>query len=203
MKIVADRREKLIPDLLIGLGVDVEVKELESADYVLPSFLVERKRVSDLLNSIKSGRIFSQLAKCGEVAKRDNLTPLLLIEGAVREIERRGMVNAVCGLLLILQFSSFKILFSPSPLSTAAILKMLLNYEKRLLKEKPRVVRVEDERITVLCAFPGIGVKRARKLLSHFGSLSKIFESSEEELEKVIPKNVAKRMKRILIQSPL
>jgi len=196
--IIADEREEVVPQLLSRLGVEVKIERLECGDYLLPSFIIERKRVGDLLNSIKSGRIFSQLSRCAEFASSNNLAPLLLIEGPIREIEKRGMVNAVSGFLLILQFSGFKVLFSPSPLATASILKSLLSFKRKDLREKPRVVRGDLPQLSVLCSFPGIGPKRGKKLLSHFRSLSRIFAASEEELRKVIPRSVARKMREIL-----
>jgi excinuclease ABC subunit C len=47
---------------------------------------------------------------------------------------------------------------------------------------------------TELTNIPNIGEKTAEKLLAHFGSLKKVQQANEEELEKVIGKSAAKKI---------
>ena len=41
---------------------------------------------------------------------------------------------------------------------------------------------------------PGIGEKRKKELLKHFGSLKKMKEASVEELNEVLPEDIAKNV---------
>ena len=45
---------------------------------------------------------------------------------------------------------------------------------------------------------PGIGDKRKKLLLKTFGSLKGIKEAKDEELEKILPKEVVKTLKEML-----
>jgi ERCC4-type nuclease len=44
---------------------------------------------------------------------------------------------------------------------------------------------MEDSIINLVANIPGVGEKRAKGLLSHFGSIEKIVHASKEELEAV------------------
>ncbi|MGB9772691.1 MAG: excinuclease ABC subunit UvrC [Bacteroidota bacterium] len=65
----------------------------------------------------------------------------------------------------------------------------------RLLRSK-RTIRTELE------AIPGIGPKRAKKLLEHFGSMKMVLKASEVELAAVVGKSVAQKLKEAFAQVP-
>ena len=86
IRIVADEREKRsgIPDLLKGIGINLEIKTLSVGDYIVaPETIVERKSISDLVSSIFDGRLFDQCNKLKEHFQ----FPIILIEGDMDEIE--------------------------------------------------------------------------------------------------------------------
>ena len=86
LRIVVDEREKKsgIPDLLKGIGINLEIKTLPIGDYIVaPEIIVERKTISDLISSIFDGRLFDQCNRLKEHYK----FPILLIEGDTSEIE--------------------------------------------------------------------------------------------------------------------
>src|SRR3989344_8810775 len=62
-KIIIDNREKnsLVISELINLGTEIELKQLQIADYLVNDVAVERKTINDLQSSIINKRIFSQL----------------------------------------------------------------------------------------------------------------------------------------------
>ena len=79
LRIVVDEREKKsgIPDLLKGIGINLEIKTLPIGDYIVaPETVVERKTISDLVSSIFDGRLFDQ---CNRL-KEHYQFPILLIE---------------------------------------------------------------------------------------------------------------------------
>ena len=87
LRIVVDEREKKsgIPDILKGIGINLEIKTLPIGDYIVaPETVVERKTISDLVSSIFDGRLFDQCNRLKENYK----FPILLIEGNMDEIEK-------------------------------------------------------------------------------------------------------------------
>ena len=61
----------------------------------------------------------------------------------------------------------------------------------RVLRSK-RIISSELDNI------PGIGVKRREMLLKHFGSTKKIKNATLEELEEILPKNLALKIKEMI-----
>lgn len=66
-----------LPALIHRRGIDIEPVTLEVGDYVLtPDICVERKSISDLIQSLNSGRLYNQ---CVAMCQHYN-RPVLLIE---------------------------------------------------------------------------------------------------------------------------
>src|SRR4051794_17059436 len=66
LMVTADVHEQTsrVPEILRGLGVQVEIRSLSRGDYIVgPQSLVERKTVADLHGSIASGRFWQQIGK--------------------------------------------------------------------------------------------------------------------------------------------
>ena len=61
-KIIADHREKnsLVISELISLGCEVEIKHLKVADFLIKGIAIERKTVSDFINSMINKRMVRQ-----------------------------------------------------------------------------------------------------------------------------------------------
>ncbi len=86
-KVIVDNREsKEIIKELIKEEIEVERKQLETADYILQTkninneiqnVGIERKTINDLLNSIIDKRLINQLI----ILKENFDIPLLIIEG--------------------------------------------------------------------------------------------------------------------------
>ncbi len=86
LRIIVDEREKKsgIPDLLNGIGINLEIKMLPVGDYIVaPETIVERKSISDLVSSVFDGRLFDQ---CNRM-KENFQFPIIIIEGDIDEIE--------------------------------------------------------------------------------------------------------------------
>lgn len=191
-KIIVDYREKnsLLYSELIGLNLEIEVKELKVADYLVNNIAIERKTVSDFISSLLNKRLLKQLEEMFQYKNR-----LLIIEGVDEQElypELGGIhPNAIRGFLLsILLKYKTPILFSKNYEDTAKFINILakkkekessLNVTKKTLNKKERLQ-------FILEGFPGIGPKNAKKLLEKFKTLKNIFNASEEELEKTIGK---------------
>lgn len=61
-----------------------------------------------------------------------------------------------------------------------------------------RTIRSKGSISSILDNIEGIGTKRKKELIKHFGSVTRIKEASIEELEKIIPNNIAIKLKEYL-----
>jgi len=129
LRIYADDREKVsgIPELLKELGVVVILTQLSVADYVISeNVAVERKAVTDLVNSVFDKRFFDQLNRLSEAYNN----PILIIEGdinIIRNITEKW--HAINNALIAATIDyNIKVLYSRDRRDTAEILKKLANY---------------------------------------------------------------------------
>ena len=112
-EITADYREKnslVIPELT-SLGINIETKELKVADYLVSGIAIERKTVSDFINSMKSGHLVHQLEELRQYESR-----LLIIEG----IDEQELYSD--------DFSEDKLGMHPNSIR-GFLLSILLNYK--------------------------------------------------------------------------
>lgn len=194
-KIIIDYRERnsLVASSLIELGFEIQFRELKVADYLVNNIAIERKTVSDFVNSIINKRIIRQLE---ELQQYDN--KLLIIEGIDEQElysddseEKTIHPNAIRGFLLSVTLKHrIPVILTKNYEDTAKYLAVLarkkekdssLNVTKKSLNKKERLQ-------FILEGFPGIGPKTAKKLLSHFGTLKNISNAPIEELTEVIGK---------------
>ena len=203
-RIIADYREKnsLVISELISLGINVEIKELKVADYIINSVAIERKTVSDFISSMINRRLINQLEELGQYPDR-----LLIIEG-IDEQELytdsenlRGVhPNSIRGFLLsILLKYKVPIIFTKNYQDTAKFFLILarrkskeipLNANKKTLSKKERLQFIIE-------GFPGIGPKTAKKLLKKFGTIKNIINATEKELKEILGKK-AENTKKII-----
>jgi len=194
-KIIADHREKnsLVISELIEQGADVQIKYLRVADFIIKDTAVERKTVSDFINSMINKRLITQLQEIKQYPSY-----LLLIEG-VNEQELYNdepgefgvHPNAIRGFLLsILLDFKVPIIFTKDYEDTA---RFLLVLAKRKEKEASirALKRARDKKESlqfILEGFPGIGPKTAKKLLKKYKTIKSIINTDIEELKKDIGK---------------
>lgn len=204
-KIIVDYREKnsLVVAEITSLGCDIEFRQLKVADYLVGGVAVERKTISDFINSMINHRLSRQLEEMQQYENR-----LLIVEGMdeqelYTDESQAGMhPNSVRGFLLsILLKYRVPIIFTKNYSDTACFLSVL---SKRKSKEMSLNVNKKslnkNERMQfILEGFPGIGPKTARKLLKKFKSVPKIINASPEELREAIGKK-ADAVIRILSQ---
>jgi len=190
LRIIADEREKPsgVPDALRSLGVSVEYRVLEVADYVVGSYAIERKSVRDFVSSLYSGRLFDQAHRLGEAYD----AIFLIVEGSLWE-EIRGARNprSLWGALIssVLDFG-LNTFFAPDEKQTAQFLITLGRGGRHrrgsggppMIVRKPRTADMKRVQVSILSSLPGIGPKMAEQLLTHFGSLRKVFAASTTEM---------------------
>jgi len=205
MKIIADIREKnsLIISELISKGIEVELKHLLVADYIIGDIAIERKTASDFISSIINKRLMRQLEELKQYPKQ-----ILVIEGLedIDFSESKFHPNAVKGMLLsVLTDYAVPVLLTKDYEETAEYMVLLIKkFDKKQteigLRAKKRAYNLAEQQQMILEGFPGIGPSIAKKLLKKFKTIKKIINADEKELEKIekLNKNKIENMKRII-----
>jgi len=201
IEIFADSREAPeVVDHVRKYGVIVNLKQLDLGDYLLSDrMVVERKTANDFEASIVDGRLFEQAGRL-----EDNYDfPILIIEGQLKAM--RIHQDAFMGAFMAM-FVDFgiQIINTRNEEETAKMIYLLAKREQlkdkrpiRLL-EKKKAYTLEHQQLRVLEAFPTIGPIMAKKLLDEFGSLDKVFSADIKELEAVLGKAKASKLKDLL-----
>jgi len=184
-------------------NVELKVKNLEVADYVLSDRVaVERKTSDDFIESLIKGErdLFSQLLSLRKSYSR----PVLIIEG---ELYGRLHPNAIRGALAAIVVDlGIPIIQTKSSKETAEILMAIARREQEL---KAREVTLhtgktkkslKEQQEYIVSAISNIGPVIARNLLKHFRTIENIVNASEEELIKVpkVGKKIAQKIREVL-----
>ncbi len=199
MKIIIDHREARgsLPRKLYDLGLEIDTQTLEVGDFIISEdVVVELKKVSDFVNSLVDGRLFSQAKEL----KENFVKPIYIIEGdltelfEIRNVHPNAIRAAMISLLLDYQVP---FLFSSSESETANILCSLVKREQKDggksigLRGSKRVWTLEEKQQFLIEGLPLVGPKLAKSLLQEFKSPTNILEASEEDMltiEKLGPK---------------
>jgi Fanconi anemia group M protein len=213
IKVIVDHREdkKLIKEL-IKKKLDVEKKQLISADVILETTTkngkrdkvgIEIKKQNDFLNSMIDKRLLTQLINL----KENFSIPILIIEGSDNMYELRNFhPNSIRGMLSSVAIDyQIPILHTRNHRDTAALIETMakrINKSSKSLsllkKKKPLTTKELQEYI--IESLPGVGPTLAKSLLSRFKTVKKIMNAKEERLQKIekIGSKKAKEIKRIL-----
>jgi ERCC4-type nuclease len=190
LRIVADTREAHsgVPNLLAAMDdVDLMERRLTIGDYRLGNTaIVERKTVRDLHLTLVTGRFWRQLRQL-----RSFTWPYLIIEGAPLDA---GPVDprAIRGVCLAAMDLGVLIVWSQDPVDTARWIHRIAARRSRWFERDRPVYAQRPKRASsdvvaeaILAAVPGVSVKRARALISAFGSVREIALASARDLVRV------------------
>jgi len=192
LKITADQHEKnsLVISELTSLGIEVEIKHLLVADFLVKDVAIERKTVSDFLSSMINKRLTRQLQELQQYPNK-----LLIIEGIdEHELYNEGNSinpNAVRGFLLsILLKHKIPIIFTKDYEDTAKFLVVLAKKQETetSIRARKKAFNKKEQLQYILEGFPGIGPKTAKKMLKKYKTIKKIANTSIEKLKKEIGK---------------
>ncbi|HET7644675.1 MAG TPA: ERCC4 domain-containing protein [Nitrososphaeraceae archaeon] len=221
-RIVVDERERnsRVPKFLIEDGAQIDFARLSVGDYIIaPEIAIERKTISDLINSIYDGRLFIQCSDLIQFYSK----PILLIEGNILnlqfenftekqndeiEITVEKILQIYDALATVALIFRIPIIHSPSANYTSKFLIILLNKAIKsgitingpLIKRIKKGNHIQLQQLSILSSLPGVGDKLAIKLLKKFGTPSRAINASISELS-LIPgfgKARAEKMKKIL-----
>ncbi len=194
-KIIVDYREKnsLVPSKLISLGFDIEFKEMRVGDYLVKNVIIERKTISDFINSMINKRLLKQIEGLKQFQKK-----LLIIEGFEEQelysddLEKNKInPNSIRGFLLSISLKhNIPILFTKNPEDSAKFMKIIANKKEKeiSLKSKKKNLNKKEQLQFILEGFPGIGPKTSKKLLKKFGTIQNVINAPKENLEEILGK---------------
>jgi Fanconi anemia group M protein len=186
-KIVIDDREtsSKVVEVLSGMGAAIRLERLASGDYAIGDrILVERKTAPDFLDTLVNRDLLGQVKAMADAVIR----PVLIIEGGDLYTQRDIHPNAIRGVLAALSIDmGVSVLFSRDEQDTAQMLMVIAKREESARgehKAHPHKTHrsVKEEQEYIISAFPEIGMRNARLLLSHFGSIQGIVNATLEEL---------------------
>lgn len=186
MTIVADSREPTN---------NFKTEELPAGDYVVTGnddgIIIERKEWTDLVSSVRSGKIYQQLRMCRE---QDDYRVILLIEGkranAVKYAnsnpkELRRFLSSI-----VATMPEINLIFTKNHKETVKFVRDLDDWlskegeQKHAIRETEKVPANRRPEYLVL-GLPNVGPKTADALLNEFGTALDVFTASEEELQEV------------------
>jgi Fanconi anemia group M protein len=206
--IYADTREQAsgVVRKLMRDDAMVKVKQLEFGDFVITdSIVIERKTVSDFLESMLDGRLFNQLIKMSSNYE----SPLLIVEGNMEDLFSLRNVhrNAIIGMLTSIALNyRVPIIYTKDADETAEYIYVTAKREQ-LGKEKDIRLRVgrkgltlEEQQRFIVESLPAVGPTLAKNLLRKLGSVENIFSASEKDLLTVdkVGKKKAKEIRKVI-----
>ncbi len=189
-RVIADEREKPsgVPEELEQMGVMVDYRVLDIADYVVGEYAIERKSARDFVSSLFSGRLFDQAYRLGEAYQ----IIILIVEGDLEgEMQRLRNPRSLWG-ALISAVLDFRLLcfFTRDQHQTAEFIVTLGKggrYKGKsggppLVVRKPKGGDVRRLQLSIVGSLPSIGPRMAEQLLSTYGSVRKVFSASVTEM---------------------
>lgn len=188
--IVVDDREtsSKVVEILSETGASITLRRLAFGDYAIGDrILIERKTARDFVDTLVERDLLGQVRDLAAHALR----PVLVIEGGDLAGQRDIHPNAIRGVLAAITVDlGVSILFTRDEEDTAQMILVLARREeseggdrKVPLRKDSRSISHQQENI--IASFPDIGLKNARLLLEHFGSVRGVIDADFSELVKV------------------
>lgn len=171
------------------LGASIALERLEVGDYAIGDrILVERKTVQDFMNTLVERDLFGQIKAMADAVPR----PVLIIEGegdlyTVRNIHPNAIRGTLAAITVDMGVALIRTRDADDTAETLYVLAQREGSERgeRKVHPKKSYRSVREEQEYALAAFPNVGLKSARLLLEHFGSLKAIIDAEPEELAAV------------------
>jgi len=188
LTVYTDVRENAVAKKLSRMDLIVRKQRLDVADFIVSDrTAIERKKAEDFVDSVIDSRLFEQVQELQQFQR-----PIIIIEGDGLYHHRDIHPNALRGAMATLAIDyGIPIIWSDDRKDTARILESLA---KREQEEKDREIAIRGEKSGkndkevqefFVAGLPGVNTKIAERILSHFGSIEKTVNASEEELKDV------------------
>ena len=188
--IVIDDREtsSKVVEVLSGMGANIRLERLPQGDYAIGDrILVERKTARDFVDTLINRDLLGQAKAMADAVPR----PVIIIEGGDLYTQRDIHPNALRGVLSALMVDmGISLLFTKDEQDTAQMLFVIAKREESERGERkahPHKVHgsAKEDQEYIISAFPEIGLKNARLLLAHFGSIQAIANADVSEISAV------------------
>jgi ERCC4-related helicase len=189
-RIIIDDRETAskVVEVLSGMGADIRIERLLLGDYAIGDrILIERKTARDFVDTLINRDLLGQVKSMAEAVPR----PVIIIEGGDIYTQRDIHPNAIKGVLAALTIDmGVSLLYTRDEQDTAQMLYVLSKREdsergERKVHPHKSHRSLRDEQEYIISAFPDIGMKNARLLLSHFGSVQAITNAELLDLQSI------------------
>jgi ERCC4-related helicase len=174
-----------VVEVLSDMGAAITLQRLEQGDYAIGDrIVIERKTVRDFVDTLVDRDLIGQLRALASAAPR----PVLIIEGQDIYTQRDIHPNAIRGTLAAITVDlGISLLYSRDESDTAQMIFILAKREgepasERRLAQRKSYQSLQEQQELIIAAFPDIGLKNARLLLDHFGSIQSIINAELEEL---------------------
>lgn len=170
---------------LSGMGAAIRLERLPRGDYAMGDrILVERKTARDFVDTLINRDLLGQAKALADAVPR----PVMVIEGGDIYAQRDMNPNAIRGVLAALAIDmGITLLFTKDEQDTARMLFVIAKREEgergeRKVHPHKSFSSAKEEQEYIVSAFPEIGLKNARLLLAHFGTIQGIANATLEEL---------------------
>ncbi|MDD4137655.1 MAG: DEAD/DEAH box helicase [Methanoregula sp.] len=186
-KIIIDDREtsSKVVEVLSGMGATIRLERLPHGDYAIGDrILVERKTARDFVDTLINRDLLGQLREMADAVPR----PVLIVEGGDLYVQRDIHPNAIRGVLAAITVDmGISLIYTKDEQDTAQMLFVLAKREdgergERKVHPHKSYHSPKEDQEYIISSFPEIGLKNARLLLAHFGSIQGIVNASLEEL---------------------
>ncbi|MEM2900673.1 MAG: ERCC4 domain-containing protein [Thermoplasmata archaeon] len=200
-KLIVDTREfnSEVVKELSKANLIIVPEHLSIGDYLISDRVaVERKTTDDFVKSIIDGRLFQQAKEL----KNAYLRPVLIVEGTDLYTSSGMNASSIRGAIssLILDYG-IPVVSTKDAKDTAEMLISFLKRERSegrtpSLRPEKGSMNLHDRQQYIVEGLPNISGTLAQRLLSHFGSVVRVMNASEEELANVkgIGKKTAKEI---------
>ncbi len=169
--------------------VSAEFTRLKVGDYLVDDrLIVERKTLFDFVASIEDGRLFRQAERMVSSGRMS----VLILEGRSEDLagshfRREAMQGALITVSLVY---GIPVLRAMDGAETARLILLAARQLHRATQgsglrpgRRPRGKKAVQLRI--LQGLPGIGPKRAERILQHFGTVQKAIQAEADELKQL------------------
>jgi len=205
MKIIADAREPVDIINKLSTKVTVDKEFIEVGDYLLPAgYAIERKKGNDLMASVGNNRLFEQL---NALYDYDHPVLCIVADNVWKDFyfsKSRYIHKQYIGVLTTLtcKYPKLKVVFIEDDDMFVSYLASLYN---KLMEdgasERPTPIHRKSKSMKVRCedcltCASGVGIKTAKRILKHCGSLEGVANANLDELEliKKVSKSAAKNV---------
>jgi len=186
-KVLIDDREtsSKVVEVLSNMGAAITLRRLPQGDFAVGDrILIERKTARDFVDTLINRDLLGQAKAMAEASTR----PVMIIEGGDLCSQRDINPNAIKGVLAALAIDmGITLLYTTDAEDTARMIFILAKREEgergeRKVHPHKSYHSQKEEQEYIISAFPEIGLKSARLLLAHFGSVRAIANATLEEL---------------------